>query len=272
VAQGQLSWVRRVLREPLLHFALLGSGVFGLAQVQEVGAAERVIRLDAQKQRELSALFTQRHGHTPSPEEQARITERFVEDEVLLREAASLALSDQQGPVRDATLAQMRSLLQGAAEVREPDEQTLRTFHAAHRADYRVPARVSLYEYLIPFESDAEDSARALLRAVNNGEPVPRPRSEYLLSTLVDLTQLRDAAWAKRVFALNEGVWTLLRSPRGLHVVRLEQRVPSEEPPFELLRPQLRADYQAKAIEQRFTAQLSRLRAGYEVRLEQTPR
>lgn len=268
MAQGEAGWAKRALGEPLLHFALLAGCVFALAHARGAGTGERVIALNARKQRELTALFTQRHGRAPSASESAQLAERFVEDEVLLREAASLALSDQQGPVRDATLAQMRSLLQGAAAAQEPSEQTLRTFHAAHRADYRVPARVTLYEYVIPFDSDAEDSARELSRALAAGEAVARPRSEYLLSTEADLTQLRGAAWAKRVFELSEGSWTILRSPRGLHVVRVEQRVPAEEPTFEVLRPQLRADLQAQAVERRFAAQLARLRNAYDVRVE----
>lgn len=270
MVDGQHGWVRRALHEPLLHFALLGGAVFGLFHLRGIGTDEHTIRVDAVKQRELSALFAERHGRAPSHQERAELAERYVEDEVLVREAASLSLVAQQGPVRDATLAQMRSLLQGASEVQDPDEQALRRFHEQHRADYRLPERVTAYEYLIPSGSDAEDDARRLVRALTDGQVVDRLRSDYLRTSEADLSQLHGPAWARRVFELPSGTWSTLRSPRGLHVVSVEQHVAAEDPPFEQLRPQLRADYQISTTEQRFAAELARLRAAYEVRMEST--
>jgi parvulin-like peptidyl-prolyl isomerase len=263
------SWGQRVLREPLLHFALLGLGVFALQGWLAPAPNARTIVVAAHKQRELAVLFERRQGRAPSSAELAQLAQRFVEDEVLLQEAEQLGLSRQEGPARDAMLAQMRGLLQGVSDATPPAQSELLRYYAEHRADYALPERVSLYEHHFAFDSDAEDRARETLRALNAGEAVSAPRVEYGLSSEAELAQLRGVDWAKRVFAQAPGAWHTLRSGRGLHLVQLTQRAPAERLQFEAVRAQLESDYKSRTTQVRFAAELSRLCAGYDVHIEQ---
>jgi hypothetical protein len=88
--------VKRVLREPLLHFLLLGLALFGLhaalARPDESRAAGAEIVVTAGRIRSLAEAFARQWNRAPTEEELAGLVRDFVREEVLVREALALGL------------------------------------------------------------------------------------------------------------------------------------------------------------------------------------
>lgn len=267
--------LRRVVTEPFLHFSLLGALVFAghsaLARKAEVPTLE----VPSSKQRELSKLFEQRQNRAPTADERKQLIQRYVEDEALFREGLRLSLVQSDPMLRAQLIARVRSLLQAEmSEQPTTDEQLLR-FYQEHRTDYTAPETVSFREYLLPSGPDARDAARRLSLALQrdeqpDGAGLPAPTNHSRRSE-AELSTLEGADLARRIWTLPVGVWRELASSRGVHVVRLDERTPAAEPPFESLRERVLAAYRKDRLARAFQAEVSRLASQWRVHVTEQP-
>ena len=91
--------LRALLREPLLHFLVLGGllfVLFGLTQGPEL-AGTRQIRVTAAQVEQLAAQFSRTWMRPSTEEELAGLIERHIRGEVFYREALAMGL-DQDDP------------------------------------------------------------------------------------------------------------------------------------------------------------------------------
>ncbi len=88
--------IKRFIREPVLHFLLLG---YGLLLAQHLWAEDirryfhpEVVRISAQTQQGLSHQWFTETGQQPTAEEQLALLNRHIDEELLYREALRLRL------------------------------------------------------------------------------------------------------------------------------------------------------------------------------------
>src|SRR5438105_2385846 len=89
----------RVLREPLLHFVLLGALVFALHRWSAGDPANR-ITVSAQAVHSLHAEQQAKLGREPNDAELNAAIDRYVDSEVLYREAIGLGLDREDTIIR----------------------------------------------------------------------------------------------------------------------------------------------------------------------------
>lgn len=138
----------KFLREPLVHFLLLGGllfAVFALAGGGATGsgaATDIVITPGQVENLRLSAQRTS--GHDPDPAALQQAIDAYVREEIYAREARALGL-DQDDPVVRLRLQQrMEFLAENAAETRPPTDAELQAYFVQHQSDFKAgdaPAR-----------------------------------------------------------------------------------------------------------------------------------
>ena len=150
--------IRRLLREPLLHFALLGAAIFGayrLIAPPASDAAEIVITAD--RIASITAQFSASHGGRPPRENELQgAVDAYVRDEMLYREGLALGL-DRDDPVVRNRIRQKAELLSEDALTSVPSDRDLEAYLAEHQAEFDLPARVS-------FRADLHRSRQAPTR------------------------------------------------------------------------------------------------------------
>lgn len=273
------SLASRLRREPLLLFALIGALLFGADRLRHPPPTQPgAIVLTRDFVDGVRRDLTHRGGRPPSQDELRAALERFADEEVLYREAASLGLDRGDPIVRRRMIQKMEVLLGG--EAIEPTSAELSAWRDAHRDRYASPSTVDITQvYLAATRGDslAQDcaAARARLEAgalpSTVGDPFVdgttlRARSRERLAT-----QLGDA-FARAVFAAPTGEWVgPLASPYGCHHARVESRAPPRDEALAALRERLRADLldDRRASSRRQALQL--LRARHVIRVEGAP-
>jgi PPIC-type PPIASE domain len=253
-----------LLREPFLHFTLIGALIFGGHYL--VAKPTQAISVSAQTQRELVALFEQRQRRKPEPRERRELIERYVDEEVLFREGLDRGLLTEDPAIREQIVARMRGVLQGALRDQEPDDAQLRAFYQAHLPRYALPAAVSFTEYVLPGETDAV--ASALADAVRAGAAVTRAPRRHRERSLVQLEAIYDAAVAARIFGMATGSWEVVRWRENPRVVRVDGRRPASQRSFEEARDLVRADYENERAQTDVVRALKELRARFTVNVE----
>lgn len=269
--------LRALLREPLVHFLILGTGLFLLQARVSRDPGARTIVVPASALQGMRQDHLRRTGHPPSAEQEAAMLQRYLDDEARYREALSLGLDRGDVIVRRRLVQKMDFLLEDGAPLPEPTDQDLAAYLTAHAERYAAPDRVTLEHVFVSRERhpDAPADAARLRDALaagadpaSLGDPFLRGR-EFRLASERDLAGVFGTGFARRVMAVPAGEWAgPIESGYGSHVVRVGERRPGGAPPLEAVRETVLRDWRAERREEASRAALDRLRASYEVRVD----
>src|SRR5450432_2097627 len=121
----------RLLREPLLHFFIMGAFLF-VAQRWVVGDP-RTITVSPGLRAELRRRFQDLNGRKPEPAEFEKSLQQWERDEALFREALRERLDRDDPSVRAALVDKMHARAALEVPKREPTQAELDAWLAAHR-------------------------------------------------------------------------------------------------------------------------------------------
>ena len=166
----------KLLKDPLVHFLLIGAALFAASawRGEMIRAGRERITITAEqvaKARDTAALS---QGHELSPAELRDLVESMVREEVLYREALALGLDRNDDEVRRRVVEKMTYLSQDLADPAPSSPGDLRAFYDAHADLFTIPPLVSFDQvYLSPAErGDRLDAdAAAALTALRAGKP-----------------------------------------------------------------------------------------------------
>jgi hypothetical protein len=275
--------LRKVLREPLIQFLLLGAGLFLLYGVVGGPAEERPdqIVVTEAKIGNLAELFTRTWRRPPTRAELDGLIEDHIQEEILYREALALGLERDDIVIRRRLRQKMEFISEDTAPQAEPTEDELRAFLAERPERFREPSRVSFAQvYLSPDRrgKDAWGDAERMLVALDAGESDPAASGDPFLLEQVyrnlaahDVERLFGRAFATQVAELPVGRWSgPATSGYGLHLVLVGERIPARLPDLDEVRDAVANEWRAARREEANRAFYEGLRARYEVTVERT--
>lgn len=266
--------LRRILGEPLLHFLLLGVGLFALyAWLQPGGQRNEVIVVSPQRLAAIDDQFERLWQRPPSAPEREGLIESFVREEVLYREGLAMGL-DRDDPVIRRRLAQKMMFLGDRAIPAAPTEAELEHWLAAHADDYREPELLSIQQVLLPPALGAEAAAQLRERLRRRPDGWRAAGTATLLPAEMSAASRREIEtqfgrdFAGQLTTIAAGTWQgPVASGYGRHLVRVLARVPGSLPPLAQVRDRVLRDLLAERARQAQDDLYRTLRARYRVEL-----
>jgi hypothetical protein len=270
----------RLLREPLLHFFLVGAGLFALfawLRGPIVATPER-IHVDAARIEQLALGFRRTWQRPPAQDELDGLVAEFVREEILYREALAIGLDRDDTIVRRRMRQKLEFLSEDVAAVEDPDDATLSRYLAQHADAYRVEPLVALRQ--IFFSPDrrgdaASLDAQAALARLGADPAADETGDASLLpqrlppTTLSGISRVFGDAFAEQIGELTAGSWAgPIESSFGLHLVFIETREAGRAPSLDEVRQAVRNDWQAAQRSEANEVFYQRLRERYEVTIE----
>jgi peptidyl-prolyl cis-trans isomerase C len=275
---GRSRAARRLLRDPLLHFLLIGAGLFALFawRGQPEAARERIEVSADEVEALIGALTILQAGRPPSVQDVKQLVEPTIKDEVLYREALKLGLDEDDTQVRRRLIEKMTFLTRDlAGEPAPPSDAQLNAFIDAHAERFVVPARAT-FEQLF-FSADARGGkaladARAAFEALDAGNEEAVGGDTMLFErryTDIETSRIRELFgddFAARLSAIEPGPWHgPIRSEYGWHLVRVLERQEAHELPPAELREKALAAYAAEKRREANEAEYRKLREHYDI-------
>lgn len=264
--------VRAIVREPLVHFALIGALLFaGIAVVH--GAARPTVVLDAPELNQLVSYWALQAQRPPTKDELKAIIQERVDEELLAREAQRLGMDRGDLIIRRRLAQKMTFASEDAAAATAPTDAELRAFYDSAKGRYATAPRVvvrQVYFSVDGGDAAADRAARAALATAKagaepQGEPFFLPLS-YDDVGLPDLARDYGPEFVMAVAQAPLGTWMgPVRSRLGLHLVNVARRTPPATPGFEQVRAQVRDDLLADRRKRVAENELIALRAKYHV-------
>ncbi|HEY8715840.1 MAG TPA: hypothetical protein VIM00_10705, partial [Candidatus Acidoferrum sp.] len=139
--------MKRLLKEPLLHFLLLGATLFALngwcTKQRPVETVTPRIEVTAAVIEQLRAASERQFGKPPTAEELRGLVMAHIREEVFYREAQALGLDRDDMIVRQRLAQKMEFLTGDIAGATEPADAAVRKFFEKNVARYAKPGRVS---------------------------------------------------------------------------------------------------------------------------------
>jgi peptidyl-prolyl cis-trans isomerase C len=263
-----LEVLRVAARNRLVQFIVLGAALFALGG--RGGGAPTTITLRAAAIDDLTRREAQRRGSPVSPALRAEVAAVLAQDELLIREARRHGLDQDDRILRQRLVQKMLFVAEDLGGASRPlDEPELRAYLAAHADAYRRPARVVIV-HVVGRDLAALAALRPELAAFDRTHPgeIPPfgdalPVARRIAATLPELERDWGPAIAGLAAVLPVGAWSdPVRSPRGLHLIKLERRDPAAAARFEDVRDELAFD----ALRARREAAVARFVAGARAR------
>jgi hypothetical protein len=269
----------RWLREPLLHFALIGAALFFLfGRLNPGDESERRIVVTQSVVDDLARQHQARWLRPASAQELSGLVQAHVRDEILYREGLALGL-ERDDPVIKRRLRQKLELMsEEQLAPAAPAEADLVAYLARNAVRFMRPAAVSFdqiyFSGAVPVaevERQVAAARTALARGTDParlGQPTMRPhRAEQMSVELI----ARDfgASFAAQLTTLPEGEWTgPVASALGAHLVKVSARTPAVLPPLDAVRQQVAREWENERRERSRTENYRQLRERYDVVIE----
>ena len=281
--------MRRLLREPLVHFLLLGAVLFGLYSFappeNPAIAPSKEIRLSLDEIAQLTQLYQSQWRRPPTPQELGRMVENKVEQEILYREALAMGLDKDDEIVKRRMAQKMQFLAEDVAAAREPTTAELRSWFEKNSAKFAQPPRLSFrHLYFSPDRRGArarDDAEQALAKLA--GQPVDATIATSLADPFMFQDYYRDRApdylakefgppFALAVAKLAPGSWQgPIESGFGWHLVFVDTVIPGRVPAFEEIESDVKTAWLSEQKATAWEKTYKDMRAKYTVLLPAPP-
>jgi hypothetical protein len=275
--------VQRLLREPLVHFAVIGGLMFAvfaaLSDADEPPAD--VIIITPERIDQLSAEYESVWRRNPSEDELRVLIEEDVREEVYYREAIALGLDRNDPIVRRRMRLKMEFLMDSTANAVEPAAGELEAYFAASEEIYQLEPRLAFEQIYFGEKPDPETIARSLseLRSNPANEPLTVGQRTLLpaqlgLSSRDVVSGVFGKGFFEQLVEHPAGQWIgPVQSSYGVHLVRILDSLPTRTAPLEEVRKEVLRDWKlanANEIHDRDYA-ARRARFVVEIRRRDTP-
>lgn len=272
----------RWLKEPLIHFLLIGGLIFLLYDhLAARGSAPDEIYISRGQQENLLNTFARTWQRMPTPEEYGGLLQDYVRQEIAAREARAMGL-DQEDIVIQRRLRQKLELLaEDVASLAAPTDQDLQDYLAANPEAFALEPRLTLRQ--IYFSRDrrgaaAEQDARTLLEQISGsqstadfeslGDPLPLP-SEIVDMGEGEVARLFGESFVSGLQGLETGAWLgPVESGFGLHLVFIERREAGRVPGLDEVRDEVQREWLSERRRQAVDQLYERLAENYRIEIE----
>lgn len=269
----------KLLREPLMHFLLIGAVLFGAFQLTRGGEDETAsgeIIVSAGQIANMKAIFSRTWQRPPTPAEVQALVNDHIRDEVFYREALAMGLDRDDAVIRRRMRQKMEFVSDLAIDV-EPADAELKAFVAEHPARFRSEPRFSFrHIYFNTGVNVAE--LESLRQALNRGTADPSQAGSPFMADFdfakVSRSEVAQtfgesfAAWIERA---PQGEWSgPATSAYGAHLVQVSERIDARELPFEEVREVARRELLHLRKIAANDALYGKLRARYVISVEES--
>jgi len=268
--------IRTVLHEPLLHFLLIGLGLFLLYGAVSPGDSDgKRITVSQARVDDMAAQFKALWGRPPSPDELRGLVDGFVRDEIIFREGLALGLDKDDAVIKRRVRQKYELLAEEPNAGNAPTDADLAAWLKAHPQAFTRPAVVTFDQiYFDPAATTPAHIAEAL-KAAQHGAAATSLGQATLLPTHVDAMALdlvaRDfgTVFADRVAAAPIGQWIgPFDGAIGVHLLRVTRRTAPQLPPLDDVRMQVAREWENDRRVRARDAALAALKKDYSIDIE----
>ncbi len=259
------------LREPLLHFILIGGALFAVDHFVN-GAADggRTIVVEAAVDGEAIKIFKEARSREPNTDELYALRRVWLDNEVLYREGLALQMDKGDKAIKDRVIFKALSMVNTGLKLPPVDDGKLRAWFEANRVKYDEPTRFDFQEAVIAGDS-SEAAARAFADALNANKPgdIQAGLRVFQGRPHANIVQSYGGEFAAELEAeASVGQWHAMRHGDGWRVMRLDAITPAKLASFSAVRGAVLQDWTDSVMAEQRSAAVREMAKKYTIKTE----
>jgi len=275
--------MNKLLKDPLLHFLLIGALLFIVFELAKgpAGIEENRIIITRGDIEALQANFTRTWQRPPSEDELLGLIEEAIREEMAYREALALGLDQEDSVIRRRLRMKLELIMEDIAGLAEPTEEDLLKYLEEHRDAFHQEPQISFKQVYLNSDNrggSAEMDARKMLATLAVAGPDADPESfgdpnmlpkELPLYSLRDIARLFGEEFSKQLLEVEQGTWSgPVWSSYGLHLVYVRERNAGRDPELDEVRKEVEREWTATQRREFKKEMYKKLRERYTVTVE----
>lgn len=277
----------KLVREPLIHFLIIGAGIYALYGVfagDDAAENDRTVTVTAGEIESLASQWTRMWNRPPTEEELAGVIRSHVRVQILHREALAMGL-DVGDTVIERRLAQkVEMLAQSLITPKEPTDDELRAWYAETPDRFKQPDLYWLTHIYFSLDERGTatlNDAQEVLAELESLDELPASYEDYgdrfmlqnyyASSTKLEIGKLFGSAFADAVVELEPAAWRgPIESGYGTHLVFISAVQRHEPPSFDAVKAQLKDEWIGEKIDDLSDRFIDNLISRYDIVIEET--
>jgi hypothetical protein len=239
----------KIIKEPLVHFLLIGAFLFLLFQLVNNSENDREIIIDQYDINELAAKWELQWGKQPTDTELSGLVESHLREEIFYREGMAMNIDHNDEIIRRRIARKMEFLSEGLAEATKPTNEVLQDYYENNKENYRTSDLISFQHIFFSRESrsGSESDAEKCLQKKNfnseQGDPFPFPL-EFTNANNAAISKIFGSEFANSLSSSTKLGWQgPVKSGFGSHVVNIIEHKIGSVPEMEDIYNKVLNDY-----------------------------
>ncbi len=272
--------MKKIIKEPLVYFFVLGFIVFGLhsflnSENQDKNEDPFIVEITSADIEWIRSSWEARMKRQPTQQELQGLINRFIRDEILFREASAMDLDDRDLVIQRRLVQKLTFVFEDLAETIETTDDELKNYMRENQEKYRKPEMISFTQvYFNPGKrKDAMEEAKTVLARLKSEQSPPEEAVSLGDTIMIDssfrerspdeVARILGREFADELFSIDKKGWQgPIESTFGLHLVYISDHIASQMPEFENIRENVKNDFmydrKKKVIESAYNAVKSR--------------
>ncbi|MFO1304600.1 MAG: peptidylprolyl isomerase [Burkholderiales bacterium] len=272
--------MKAILKEPLLHFLLIGAAIFLFFDWSGAGSAlgkPRIVVKRGQVEH-LVAAYEKTWHRSPSPEELQGLVDDWVREEIAVREATEAGLDRDDTVIRRRLRQRFEVIAEEGEATEAPTDAQLAAFLGQHADRFTPPAAASFEQIFLDGDSpsSAAHSAAIAKAALQRGVDPTKLGRASMLPVRIDAMRVDQVAstfgptFARKLATLPPREWSdPVRSAYGSHLVRVSAYAPGALPPLDAVRTAVAREWENERRVAARAETYRKARERYDVVIEQ---
>ncbi len=270
------------LKEPLLHFLLLGTIIFVVyVKLNPAGPSDSQIIVSRGQQEHLVTAFTRTWNRQPTPQEFTGIVQDWIREEIAYREGLEMGLDGNDTIIRRRLRQKLELLAEDIVALAPPTMEDLEAYRVANEADYTVEPMYTLRQVYFSVDQRGDDAIRDAEQALvlletdagmvdftQFGDPISLP-SRLVSERISTIDGLFGQSFTAAMADIRPGKWAgPVRSGYGIHLVFIEDFQPGRPLMLVEVERDVRRDWENARRIETIDRLYSRLAEQYKITIE----
>ncbi len=267
-----------LLREPLLHFLVVGSFLFIILSNND-NASTKVnpqLVISEGKIQQLSAQFSKTQQREPSPEELEALINFQVREDLAFKQGSQMGLVDNDTIIKRRIQQKLEFMLNDSIASMEPSKEQLQHYLASHKDKFIItPVYSFKHIYINPQAHENSAVFIAQLQTQNlddiyqkSGDSIMLNSDYYDMST-PQIERLFGQKFTNELDQLGLNQWQApIKSGYGLHFVKIEKKTPQRIATFDEMEFEIKRDFRIDAQKEAIDTFYKELTTQYDVIIE----
>lgn len=258
-----------ILRDPLIHFSLLGLILYLVISVfiPEEESPNQPIVIDQSLKQELGSEFFNQRGREPTASELSRLIDQWLVNELLYKKGLALGVDRNDPEIRRRVVTKTEALLRKMSAINAPAETDLRSWYEQNQQQYTPATRYSFNVINLPKNTTAPQ-VQTLLRELPTMTP-DQLRAQDYRNYNRRTTNALSVTFGKPLLETLETMpfnnWQAIETKKGRQLIKLNMREEYPVKDFKEAYPLVKRDWTLHQQNLAFKERMQQLRAEFSV-------